>query len=121
MIIGFHKTSNYLPPHGPKDTTRRRWAQRTIEIWQRAWDNGRLTHVATDKSLRNGGQRIGEITLKARPFLQRLRDMPESDLRREGGMCATVDEFIEAYFQGDRDAVVCVVRFDFQPYSIQIA
>lgn len=41
--------------------------------------------------------------------------MPESDVAAEGGMVATVEEFVNKYFEGDRDLEVWVVRFEFIP------
>ena len=113
MIISFGWTAKYLPPIGPKDTTRRLWKPRTLASWQRAWDDGRLEHQAVDRCLAYGGQRIGRITLKERPFLERLGDMTDADLIREGGMAATVGEFIDRYFDGDPDQSVAVVRFSY--------
>lgn len=118
MIISFGWTAQYLPPHGTKDTTRRCWKERTLKSWQKAWDEGRLTHDAVDKCLAYGGSRIGTITLLERPFLQPLSEMPQADVIREGGMVATVDEFIDKYFDGDRDRVVAVVRFHFEPHEM---
>lgn len=114
MIISFGWTAQYLPPHGTKDTTRRIWKPRTLAAWQKAWDNGKLTHVAVDKCLAYGGERIGFITLLERPFVQRLSEMPYEDLIREGGMVATVEEFIEKYFEGKSDLEVAVIRFEFK-------
>ncbi|MEL6383844.1 MAG: hypothetical protein AAFQ89_15590 [Cyanobacteria bacterium J06626_18] len=114
MIISFGWTSQYLPPHGPKDTTRRVWQPRTLAAWQKAFDQGRHTHTAVNKCLAYGGKRIGNITLLERPFLQPLQQMPESDLIREGGMCSSVDEYIQKYFKGDDSLSVAVVRFTFQ-------
>lgn len=113
MIISFGWTTPYLPPHGPKDTTRRRWKPRTLKSWQKAWDEDRLTHVAVNKCLAYGGDRIGTITLLERPFLERLGDMPDTDLIREGGMCNSVEEFINRYFDSNPDQFVAVVRFHF--------
>ncbi len=117
MIISFGYTIAYLPPHGPKDTTRRVWKPRTLAAWQKAFDQGRLIHTAVNKCLAYGGKRIGTITLLERPFLQPLHQMPESDLLREGGMCSSVNEFIEQYFKGDASQEVSVVRFDFQRWE----
>ena len=115
MIISFGWTAQYLPPNGTKDTTRRIWQPRTLFSWQRAWDDGRLTHDAVDKNLAYGGKRIGPITLIERPKLEQLGLMPESDLIREGGMCDTVAEFITRYFEGNSTQDVAVIRFTFQP------
>lgn len=117
MILSFGWTRRYLPPDGPKDTTRRIWKPRTLEAWQRSFDTDPLRcHVAVDKCLAYGGQRIGTIRLTDRPCLERLGDMPESDLIREGGMAETVAEFIELYFRGNPDQVVAVVRFQYTPF-----
>lgn len=115
-MISFGWTAQYLPPHGRKDTTRRLWKPRTLKSWQKAWDEDRLTHTAVNKCLAYGGERIGTITLLERPFLEKLGEMPEADLLREGGMCSSVEEFINRYFNGDADQSVAVVRFHFQPH-----
>jgi len=115
MILSFGWTEQYLPPNGPKDTTRRVWKERTLKSWQKAWDKGRLTHDAVDKCLAYGGKRIGKITLIERPELEPLYKMPPEDLIREGGMCTTVPGFIDAYFKGNADLEVAVVRFTFEP------
>ena len=115
MIISFGWTAQYLPPNGPKDTTRRIWKPKTLATWQRAWDEGRLTHDAVDKCFAYGGKRIGRITLIERPYLETLHKMPPEDLVREGGMCMSVVGFIDAYFGGNADQEVAVVRFTFEP------
>lgn len=104
-----------MPPHGPKDTTRRIWKPRTLAAWQEAWDEGRLEHDAVNKCLAYGGKRIGKVKLIERPYLQPIAQIPDTDLIREGGMCITVDEFIERYFKGDRTLAPAVVRFEFLP------
>ena len=115
MIISFGWTADLLPPKGPKDTTRRIWKPRTLSQWQKAWDEGRLTHDAVDKCLAYGGKRIGTVTLIALPYLEPLFRMPPEDLVREGGTCSTVPGFIDAYFDGNGDQEVAVVRFTFEP------
>lgn len=113
MILSFGWTSQYLPPHGPKDTTRRIWKPRTVAAWQRAWDDRRIIHDAVDKCLAYGGKRIGKLELLERPYQERLGDMPPDDLIREGGMCESVKEFVDCYFDGNADQMVTVVRFKF--------
>jgi hypothetical protein len=118
MIISFGWTAPLLPPAGTKDTTRRIWAPRTLTIWQKAWDKGRLEHDAVDKCLAYGGKRIGRIVLKERPFLQPLSEMVGAELVREGMRSAAVpdvDTFVTKYFGGDRSQIVAVVRFEFHP------
>lgn len=116
MIISFGWTAQYLPPLGTKDTTRRIWKPRTLASWQKAWDDCRLWHDAVDKNLAYGGQRIGRILLKERPFLQPLTEMTGDELVREGmpaELCPCVDSFVAKYFDGDRSQVVAVIRFEF--------
>ena len=114
MILSFGWTAKYLPPNGQKDTTRRLWKPRTIAAWQNQWDKDPLKwHTAVNKSLAYGGSRIGRLQLLERPYEERLGDMPHADIIREGGMCSTVEEFIDLYFHGDPDQIVTVVRFKF--------
>ena len=118
MIISFGWTAQYLPPVGPKDTTRRIWKPRQLASWQKAWDEGRLEHDAVDKCMAYGGQKIGRITLIERPKLESLAFMDDTELRREGGMCDSVAEFINTYFKGDRSQQVAVVRFRFVSHVV---
>ncbi|MBE62739.1 MAG: hypothetical protein CMB89_10305 [Flammeovirgaceae bacterium] len=115
MIISFGWTSEYLPPKGPKEVTRRVWKERTLKAWQKAWDEGRKIHDAVNRSLSYGGNRIGKVELIARPYLEKLSDMPDSDVIKEGGMVPTKQEYIDKYFEGNRNKVVAVVRFKYQP------
>ena len=118
MIISFGWTAQLLPPNGTKDTTRRIWKPRTLATWQKAWDECRLWHDAVDKCMAYGGQRIGRVMLKERPFLEPLSEMCGVELVREGMLAdevPDVDTFIAKYFGGDRDQVVAVVRFEFHP------
>lgn len=119
MIISFGWTAQYLPPNGTKDTTRRIWKERTLASWQKAWDEGRLVHDAVDKNLAYGGKRIGKVTLIERPYLEPLHKMPDADLIREGGMVATVQEFIDKYFEGNAAQEVAVVRFTFASQVVE--
>jgi hypothetical protein len=118
MIISFGWTSQYLPPKGTKCVTRRRWAERTIQAWQRSFDaDPTRRHIAVNKCLAYGGKSIGSLTLTARPYLERLADMPHEDLVHEGGMCNSVQEFIDRYFDGDSDRMVTVIRFKFTEFT----
>jgi len=118
MIISFGWTAQYLPPDGPKDTTRRIWKDRTLKSWERAGDEGRLTHDAGDKCLACGGRTLGKITHRERPFLEPLWLMKPEELNREGGMCNSVREFCDLYFGGDGGQAVAVVRFHFEPHGM---
>lgn len=117
MIISFGWTADYLPPRGTKNMTRRIWAPSKLASWQSAWDKGQREHDALDKKIADGGTRIGTVVLTERPFIQRLGDMPPSDVVREGGMVETVEEFIFKYFEGDREKKVVVVEFEFVPLA----
>ncbi len=117
MILSFGWTADYLPPNGTKDTTRRTWKPRTLQSWQKAWDEGRLTHDAVDKCMAYGGKKIGKVTLLERPYLQVLKMMHPDELVREGGMVKTVDEFIDRYFDGNKNLPVAVIRFNYEPIN----
>lgn len=97
--------------NGRKTVTRRRWKPRHLEMWQRCWDTGRLEHDAWDKSPRFGGKKIGRFRLTCRPYLERLADMPESDLVAEGGMVETLEEFYQL-ISGEPDEPIAVIRFE---------
>jgi len=109
MIISFAYTAEAFLS-GRKTVTRRMWKPRTLAMWQRAWDEGRHVHDAVDKALYRGGKRIGKLRLTCRPYQEWLGDMPESDLKAEGGLWASKREFIDL-FGGDSEQVVTVVRF----------
>ena len=110
MILSFNWTTDaYLS--GRKTCTRRRWAPSHLRQWQRAWDEGRHVHDAWDKSPRCKGKKVGQFRLTCRPYWERLEDMPEQDLQAEGGLWASVEEFVEL-FGGNPDQDVAVVRFE---------
>ena len=96
---------------GRKTVTRRRWKPRHLAMWQRLWDMGRLEHDAWDKVPYCGGKKIGRFRLTCRPYLERLADMPESDLAAEGGMVETLAEFYWLIGSGPEEQVA-VVRFE---------
>lgn len=110
MILSFaHTTPQFLD--GTKSVTRRNWKPRQLERWQRAWDLGRLEHDAVDKDMRAGGKRIGRFRLTARPYLEALKDMPDSDLAAEGfPRFATTRQYI-TFMGADREEVFAVLRF----------
>ena len=108
-IISFALTTREFLSGG-KTVTRRAWKQGQTERWQRFWDEGKLLHEAWDKVPFAGGKKIGEFFLAMRPYTEKLRDMPESDLTAEGGMCASIGEFCELIGMG-LDNEVTVIRF----------
>lgn len=97
--------------NGHKAVTRRRWKPRHLAMWQRFWDTGRLEHDAWDKLPHAGGKKIGRFRLTCRPYLERLIDMPESDLAAEGGMVETLAEFYRL-IGSDPEEQIAVIRFE---------
>ena len=110
MILSFAWTTKALL-EGRKTVTRRDWAPGYLARWQRAWDRGDRIHDAYDKSPRFGGRCIGQIQLTCRPYLERLCDMPQSDLKAEGDLWADMDDFISLQ-GGDPDKEMAVLRFE---------
>ena len=108
-IISFALTTKELLS-GDKTVTRRMWKRRQTERWQRFWDDGKFLHEAWDKVPFAGGVKIGEILLMQRPYIERLADMPVSDLVAEGGMCSTLDGFYK-FIGLCPDDEVTVIRF----------
>jgi len=111
LAISFGWTAQYLPN---KSVTRRVWKDSHAAKFIRAYERGDRV-VALNKDKRNGGEQIGWCKLTCAPYKERLSEMPESDVAAEGGMVATVEEFVSKYFEGDRDLQVWVVRFEFVP------
>jgi hypothetical protein len=111
MIISFAYTAQaYLS--GKKTVTRRKWKPAQIERWQRAWDEGRLVHDAwSNLPFVPGARRLGRFRLTCRPYVEQLGDMPQEDLKAEGGLWDSLEEFI-ALFGGDPALKVAVVRFE---------
>jgi hypothetical protein len=110
MILSFALTTREFLS-GKKTESRRFWKPEHLRRWQRAWDQGRLTHEAWDKIPVAGGKRIGVFRLTARPYVEKLREMPEGDLTAEGGMCDSVQAFIALVVQ-DPDTEAAVIRFE---------
>lgn len=114
--ISFGYTAQYLPQ---KTVTRRDWkdghAAKFANACDRAAAAGRQLRVpAIDKAYYAGGKQIGWLIL-AKLYKEKLANMPETHLTAEGGMCATIDDFIAKYFKGDSGKVVWVIRFKFEP------
>jgi hypothetical protein len=109
MIISLAWTT---PPFlsGTKTVTRRDWSDRTFAQWCKAWDDHRLVHDAYDKSPRSKGKKVGTFMMIARPYRERLGDFPESDLAAEGGLWATVQDYIDLQ-GGDPYKILTVIRF----------
>jgi hypothetical protein len=95
---------------GAKTETRRDWKDRTIKMWQKAWDEDRHIHHATDKLLHHGGKVIGKFKLAARPKREPLNTMTAASLKAEGGMCATLAEYYKLIGQRP-EKIMTVIRF----------
>lgn len=111
MILSFGWTTKALLD-GKKTVTRRVWTEKYFEQWKSAWARGDHRHRAYDRSPRSGGKPIGIIVLTCEPYKERLRDMPIEDLKAEGGLWASKEEFMEAF--GGPDVETVVVRFVFE-------
>ena len=115
MIISFGKTKDELLS-GTKTVTRRFWKPNYFATWLTRWDKGFRVYDAYDKSPRNGGKKIGTITLTQRPYREPLSMLTESELLAEGGMCSTVEEFCALVGKEPEDEAA-VIRFVFEPNS----
>ena len=95
---------------GKKTVTRRNWADSHYAMWARLWDTDRHVHDAYDNNPRAGGTKIGRIMLTARPYRERLADMPNEDLIAEGGMCSSLEDFCQLVRMRPEEQVT-VLRF----------
>jgi hypothetical protein len=109
LIISFGKTLEFLPE---KTVTRRNWKDIHAQKFINAFNQNKLVQ-AFDKDARYGGKQIGWCRLLCAPYKERLCDMPSEDLLAEGGMCNTIGEFIEKYFDRNPHLEVWVIRFEF--------
>ena len=108
-IISFAlTTAEFLA--GEKWVTRRDWHPNHYRRWCQWWDKGLINHQAYDKVPHAGGKQIGRFKLTCRPYREKLKDMPESDLQAEGGMCKTKEEYYKLIGKKPND-VVTVIRF----------
>ena len=103
-IISFAWTTKALCD-GEKDMSRRDWK----DSHAKRFKNGEIV-AAYDKLPHHGGKKVAEIMLTKNPYRQRLKDMPESDLKREGGLWKSKEEFIDL-FGGDPNKNPYVVEF----------
>lgn len=113
LIISFGKTLEPLL-QGKKSVTRRLWKDLHAAKILAAWDNWQLIR-AFDKDPRYKGKQVGWLRLTQEPYKEPILRMPHTDLELEGGMCQTVGEFVDKYFDGDNFAEVWVIRFQFLP------
>lgn len=117
--ISFGGVLNFLEG---KTVSRRDWkdshANKFINAWNRAVTANRILRVpAINKAYYAGGRQIGWLTFPEPPYKEILKNMRQSELIEEGGMCATREEFISKYFKGDKNKEVWVVRFKLDLFS----
>ena len=96
---------------GLKTVTRRAWSDHQFRMWVNMWESDRRVHDAWDNNPRAGGKRIGRLALTAKPYRERLGQMSEADLRAEGGMCSSLEEFCALIGKSPNDYVT-VIRFE---------
>ncbi|WP_333139634.1 hypothetical protein [Microcoleus sp. B13-B6] len=92
--------------------TRRSWKDSHAQKFINAFEQNKLIK-ALDKDIRYGGKQIGWCRLLCAPYKEQLAAMLYEDLEAEGGMCASVTEFIQRYFKGNSSQEVWVIRFGF--------
>jgi hypothetical protein len=112
--ISFNKTIDQLIA-GKKTQTRRAWQQDYAKNFVRYFEEG-IKIPALSKGRHRGGHELGFIKLTQRPYQQYLSEMSLTDLQEEGGMVATVQEFIDTYFE-EQDKLVWVLHFEFEALS----
>ena len=111
MIVSFALTeAEFLA--GKKTCTRRRWKPEHAEHWKA----GTVHHAWSKVPYAKGARFLGLIRATADAYLERLADMPIADLAAEGGMCATIDDFI-ALVEGRPDEKLYVARFEVIEYA----
>lgn len=110
MGISFSRTINELTS-GRKTQTRRAWQDDYAKNFIRYFDEN-IAIPALNKSRHRGGHKLGFVKLTQRPYQQYLSEMSPIDLQEEGGMVATVQEFIDRFFEG-QDKLVWVLHFEF--------
>ena len=91
-ILSFAMTKDEFL-EGKKTVTRRDWSESHFQMWLRMWETNRLVHDAWDNSPRAGGRKIGHFRLTAKPYKEQLIHMPPGDLKAEGGMCTSLNDF----------------------------
>lgn len=90
---------------GKKDMTRRLWSDKYAKRFKR--DD---LVVAYDRQPRFGGKQVAIIKLTKDLYKQKLKDMPEGDVIREGNLWKDKKEFIEL-FGGDENLEPWVIEF----------
>lgn len=106
MNISFSLTINEFLS-GKKTCTRRRWKASTAEKFKK----GSVHTAISCLPFLPGYRRLAIIRATQDAYIEKLRDMPETDLKAEGGMCGTIGEFID-FIKGEKEEGVYVARFE---------
>jgi len=109
-ILSFSMTTQEFLT-GNKTVTRRNWSEKHYRMWENFWHKNRRIHDAWDNIPIAGGKKIGRIRLTAKPYREKLSDMPVEDLEAEGGMCSSLDEFYQFIGMPESEWVT-VIRFE---------
>ncbi len=115
--ISFGKTLEQVMSGG-KTVTRRTWQDSYAEGFTKRYLAGVTGYPVFNRDRRYGGQQIGIVSLLCPPCKERLMDMPDSDLAREGFPELSRTEFIDRFFEGNSELTVWVIRFKFMPVAI---
>ncbi|NES64125.1 MAG: hypothetical protein F6K24_02100 [Okeania sp. SIO2D1] len=103
---------------GLKSVTRRKWNDKYAQSMVKGW--AEKFHPALTRACCFGGESVGVIELTEPPYQEKLSDMPESDVALEGFPELSKQEFIDRFFEGDSEAIVWVVRFQFIPTTAEM-
>jgi len=109
-IVSFAWTVDTLL-EGRKTVTRRLWKWKYAERFKKGEEC-----LAYSKSPRAKGYPIAIIKLRCKPYRERLSDMPESDVKKEGGYWKNKAQFISECFQGKWHLEPWVIRFEVVKY-----
>ncbi|NJM69221.1 MAG: hypothetical protein HC862_02775 [Scytonema sp. RU_4_4] len=120
MILSFSLTIALARQHGVSDplrtgvktVSRRDWTDKQAQRWISAYRRDEIVHKAYSAlPFVQGAYHLGDFTLSCEPYPERLADMPETDLQREGGFWLTKQDFIDDVGKGDPDKILWVVRW----------
>jgi len=118
MIITFSTTAKLAQAYGKPDpliygvktVTRRLWSDRTANSWIKYWGK---VHKAYDKAPYTKGRQIGWVKLTEPPYQEKLADMPEGDLIKEGDLWDSKEDYFKC-INCDGSEIVWVARFQFE-------
>lgn len=114
LPISFGWTSDVLL-QGLKTQTRRQWTDKRLECFIKYFDQQRIV-PALNKQKCYGGSQIGWVMLTQKPYLQPIKEMPESDVSLEGYPSLSQQEFVNKFFTKlNPETQLVVINFEFEP------